>query len=77
MAYQMLADCRPQSAMLFFSFFMAYTINASLSLVFLVTIPTLALGLFLRPRRLPDLHGVFKTYDRLNTVVQETSASGS
>ncbi|HPX28572.1 MAG TPA: ABC transporter ATP-binding protein, partial [Sphaerochaeta sp.] len=63
-------------AMLIFSFFMAYTINSSLSLVFLVAIPTLALGLFLLIRTaFPIFTKVFKTYDRLNTVVQENIRS--
>src|SRR5690554_4941807 len=47
MAYQMLTRIAVRSpVLLIFSFFMAYTINSSLSLVFLVAIPTLALGLF-------------------------------
>ncbi|HOR79736.1 MAG TPA: ABC transporter ATP-binding protein [Sphaerochaeta sp.] len=77
MAYQMLTRIAVRSpAMLFFSFFMAYTINASLSLVFLVAIPTLALGLFLLIRAAyPIFTKVFKTYDRLNTVVQENIRS--
>lgn len=77
MAYQMLTRIAVRSpAMLIFSFFMAYTINSSLSLVFLVAIPTLALGLFLLIRTaFPIFTKVFKTYDRLNTVVQENIRS--
>lgn len=77
MAYQMLTRIAVRSpVLLIFSFFMAYTINSSLSLVFLVAIPTLALGLFFLIRlAYPIFTKVFKTYDRMNTVVQENIRS--
>ncbi len=77
MAYQMLTRIAVRSpVMLFFSFFMAYTINSELSLVFLVAIPTLAIGLFFLIRlAYPVFTKVFKTYDRLNTTVQENIRS--
>ena len=77
MAYQMLTRIAVRSpAMLIFSFFMAYTINSSLSLVFLVAIPTLGLGLFFLIRTaFPIFTKVFKMFDRLNTVVQENIRS--
>ena len=72
-AYQMLTRIAVRSpVMLVFSFFMAFTINNTLSLVYLVAIPLLAVGLFFLIRAAyPIFTRVFKTYDKLNTVVQE------
>ncbi|MPM49654.1 putative ABC transporter ATP-binding protein [bioreactor metagenome] len=72
-AYQMLTRIAVRSpVMLVFSFFMAFSINNSLSLVYLVAIPLLAVGLFFLIRAAyPIFTRVFKTYDKLNTVVQE------
>ena len=58
--------------MLIFSLLMAMTIHARISLVFLATLPVLGLGIFLiMTRTHPVFRRVFKTYDRLNNVVQE------
>ncbi|MGH0052923.1 MAG: ABC transporter ATP-binding protein, partial [Sphaerochaetaceae bacterium] len=72
-AYQMLIRIAVRSpGMLVFAFFMAMSINKTLSLVYLVVLPLLAIGLyFLIKAAYPLFTRVFKTYDRLNTVVQE------
>ncbi|CZQ86528.1 abc transporter [Trichococcus palustris] len=58
--------------MLVFSLIMALGINLRLSLVFLAAIPFLGIGLFLIINKAhPIFERVFKTYDRLNNVVQE------
>ncbi len=72
-AYQMLIRVAVRSPfMLAFSFFMASRLNARLSLVYLGAIPLLALGMFIIIRNAyPLFVRVFKTYDKLNSVVQE------
>jgi ATP-binding cassette subfamily B multidrug efflux pump len=72
-SYQMLTRIAVRSpTMLVFAFFMALNLNSTLSLVYIVAIPVLAFGLFFLIKRVYPLFGrVFKTYDRLNTVVQE------
>ncbi len=72
-AYQMLTRIAVRSpGMLVFAFFMAVSINNTLSLVYLVALPLLGIGLFfLIKAAYPIFTRVFKTYDRLNTVVQE------
>jgi len=72
-AYQMLTRIAVRSpVMLLFSFIMAYSINARLSMVYLVAIPVLGIGLFFLIRAAyPIFTRVFKIYDRLNMVVQE------
>ncbi len=58
--------------MLLFSVIMAMTINARISLVFVFTLPVLGLGIYLiMSRTHPIFRRVFKTYDKLNNVVQE------
>ena len=58
--------------MLILSMVMAFRINASLALVFLLALPVLAVGLTLIMTKVhPIFRRVFKTYDRLNQVVQE------
>ena len=58
--------------MLIFSLIMAMTINARISTVFLFTLPVLGLGIYLiMSRTHPIFQRVFKTYDKLNNVVQE------
>ncbi len=58
--------------MLISSMFMCFSISPSLSLVFLGCIPVLGLGLFLiMTKAHPIFEKVFRTYDRLNNVVQE------
>ena len=57
---------------LIFSMIMALTINARLSMVFVLTLPVLALGIYLiMSRTHPVFRRVFQTYDKLNNVVQE------
>ena len=72
-AYQMLIRMAIRSPFMFtFSFIAAYNISHSLSMIFLYVIPFLIIGLlavihFAHPRFVR----VFKTYDKLNRVVQE------
>lgn len=71
--YQMLIRIAFRSPAIFvFSLIMAFKVNARLSLVFLCIIPILALGLwYIMGNAHPIFKSVFKTYDRLNNVVQE------
>ena len=58
--------------MLVFSLVMAFLINPQLAAIFLCVTPFLAVGLFVIMRHAhPIFERVFKTYDRLNQVVQE------
>ena len=58
--------------MMIFSLFMALRINKELSLIFLITIPFLALGLFLIIKTVhPIMTKTFKKYDDLNNVTKE------
>ena len=72
-AYQMVIRVAVRSPMmLFFSLLMSFRVNPRLSLIFLVVIPFLGGGLYLIARRaFPIFNRVFRTYDRLNRVVQE------
>ncbi len=72
-SYQMITRIAVRSpAMLIFAFFMALNLNSTLSLIYIVSIPVLGIGLFVLIRSVYPLFGkVFKTYDRLNLVVQE------
>ncbi len=72
-AYQMLIRIAVRSpAMLVFSFTMAISINSTLSMVYLVALPILGVALYFLLKSVhPIFTRVFKTYDRLNTVVQE------
>ncbi len=72
-AYQMMIRVAVRSpAMLIFSFFMANRINARLSLVYLGAIPLLGIGMYIIiSHAYPLFVRVFKTYDKLNSVVQE------
>ncbi len=72
-AYQMLIRVAVRSPfMLAFSFFMASRLNAKLSLVYLGALPLLAIGMFIIIKNAyPLFVRVFKTYDKLNAVVQE------
>ena len=59
-------------AMLIFAMVMSFRINHDISLIFLAVIPILGIGLYLVISRVhPVFERVFKTYDRLNGVVQE------
>ena len=58
--------------MLIFSLVMAFSIHASLALVFALSIPVLGIGLFVLVKFThPIFRKVFETYDKLNNVVQE------
>lgn len=58
--------------MLIFSLVMSFRISAKLSMIFVCIVPLLALGLFLIIRYAhPIFERVFKTYDKLNLVVEE------
>lgn len=58
--------------MFILSFVMVLIISPPLSLIFLVSVPILAVGMFFIIRNAsPIFERVFKTYDKLNRVVQE------
>ena len=72
-AFQMILRMAVRAPLtLIFSMIMAFTINGRISLVFLFTLPVLALGIYtIMTRTHPIFRRVFKTYDKLNNVVQE------
>lgn len=72
-AYQMIIRIAVRCpVMLIFSLIMAFSINHQLSLIFLACIPILGVGLYLiMSKAHPIFERVFKTYDKLNNVVQE------
>lgn len=72
-AYQMIIRLAVRSPiMLVFSLAASFSINTELSLIFLGCIPILGIGLYLIIRTAhPIFVRVFKTYDKLNNVVQE------
>ncbi|MBP3447622.1 MAG: ABC transporter ATP-binding protein [Clostridia bacterium] len=72
-AYQMIIRVAVRSPMmLIFSLVMAFTVKADLALIFLAAVPVLAIGLyFIMTHAHPIFERVFKTYDKLNNVVQE------
>jgi len=58
--------------MLIFAWIMSFNINKSLSMIFLCVIPVLCIGLYIIMRKAhPIFERVFRTYDKLNKVVQE------
>ena len=58
--------------MLIISLCFAFSINKSLSLIFLIVIPILGFGLFYISKKVhPIMERVFKRYDALNNVVEE------
>ncbi len=73
MAFQMMIRVAVRAPlMLIFALVAAFSIDASLSVIYLVAIPILAIGLiFIATHAHPIFEVVFKTYDRLNAVVQE------
>ena len=71
-AFQMLTRSVRAPAMLVFSLIMAFYLNPTLALVFLIAIPILGAGLlFIASKAHPVFERMFKRYDRLNVVVQE------
>ena len=73
MAFQMIIRVAVRAPlMLIFSLVMAMYINLKISLIFLAAIPILGFGLcFIAMKAHPIFERVFKTYDKLNNVVQE------
>lgn len=72
-AYQMIIRTAMRSPlMLIFSLVCAFRVNARLSMIFLLCVPVLGIGLFVIMSKVhPIFRRVFKTYDKLNNVVQE------
>ena len=72
-AYQMIIRIAVRGPiMIIFSLIMAFGINHKLSLIFLGAIPILGIGLyFIMTHAHPIFERVFKTYDKLNRVVEE------
>ena len=72
-AFQMIIRIAVRSPIMFISsIVMAMTVSVKMSLIFLAVIPFLAVGLyFLMTGAHPLFSRVFKTYDKLNRVVQE------
>ena len=72
-AYQMIIRVAVRSPMmLVFSMLAVWRINAQIALIFLGIIPLLAVGLYIvMGGAHPIFERVFKTYDKLNNVVQE------
>ena len=73
MAFQMIIRIAVRGPMmLIFAMIMAFGLNKQLSLIFFAVIPFLGVGLYLVATRAhPVFERVFKTYDKLNLVVQE------
>lgn len=72
-AYQMIIRIAVRCPiMLVFSLIMAFAINHRISMIYLIIIPLLGFGLFwVASHAHPVFKRVFKTYDKLNNVVQE------
>lgn len=72
-AYQMIIRTAVRAPfMMIFSLIMTLFINSRLTFVFVVTVPILGIGLYLIMMHAhPTFEKVFKTYDKLNNVVQE------
>jgi len=73
MSYMMLIRTAVRSPfMLVFSIISAFSINVELASIFLYTVPLLAVGILLIMKFVhPIFRRAFKTYDKLNRVVQE------
>lgn len=72
-AYQMLVRIALRTpTMLTFSLIMAFFVNYKLAFVFLGAMPVLGIGIYLiMSKSHPIFKRVFRTYDKLNSVVQE------
>ena len=72
-AFQMLVRIALRTpTMLAFSLVMAFLVNKSLALVFVAILPVLAVGIYIIVSKAhPIFMRVFRTYDKLNNVVQE------
>lgn len=73
MAFQMITRIAVRAPlMLIFSLIMAFYIDVKVSLIFLCAIPVLGIGLtMITINAHPIFERVFKTYDKLNMIVQE------
>ncbi|MGN0651065.1 MAG: ABC transporter ATP-binding protein [Oscillospiraceae bacterium] len=73
MAFQMITRIAVRAPiMLTLAFVSAFSIDFQLSLIFVCVVPILGVGLFLIVRKAhPLFERVFKTYDKLNAVVEE------
>ncbi len=73
MSYMMIIRTAIRSPfMLITSLVMAFTLNSKMALIFLCTIPVLAIGLTLITRKaVPFFTRIFKKYDKLNESVEE------
>lgn len=73
MAYMMIIRTAIRSPfMLVFSLVMSFTINARMALIFLLTVPILAIGLILIMKKaVPFFNKIFHKYDAMNESVQE------
>ena len=73
MAFQMIIRIAVRSPiMLVCALFAAFKIDAHLSLIYVITVPILGIGLYAIIMKVhPIFERVFKTYDRLNAIVQE------
>lgn len=72
-SYQMILRLAVRApSMMIFAMIMSFTVNAQLALIFVACIPVLAIALFIIMKTAnPIFQRVFKTYDKLNNVVQE------
>ncbi len=72
-AFQMLIRVSTRApAMLIFALAAAFRVNGRLALVFAVSVPILVFGIIIIMRKVhPLFERVFKTYDKLNSVVRE------
>ncbi len=72
-AFQMIIRVAVRAPLMLVSaLIMAFTVNRTISLIYLIAIPVLGIGLYLIMTKVyPIFSRVFKKYDRLNTVVQE------
>ena len=73
MAFQMMTRIMVRAPlMLLFSLVMVIRLSPQLSLIFLCAVPILGCGIFIIMRKsFPAFEKMFKTYDKLNNVVQE------
>lgn len=72
-AFQMIIRITVRApGMLIFALIAAFSVNHRLSLVFLAVLPVLGLGMFIIIKKVyPLFNKIFRTYDKLNNVVQE------
>ena len=73
MAFQMIIRVAVRAPlMLLISLCFAISISAKLSMIFLICVPILGIGLYIiATKTYPIMKRVFKTYDKLNNVVEE------